>query len=70
MKATRNPYLERYGHHIFRRSSIYIFFFDSFYRRTSNSNKPPNLKSPIQHAQILEAIKNGCGSFAALKKTV
>ena len=57
MKATQNPYLERYGHHIFRKSSIYIFFFDSFYRRTKKFDTPPNLKSPAQHAQILEAIE-------------
>ena len=57
MKATKNPYLERYGHHIFRRSSIYIFFFDSFYVRTSESKRPPNQKSPAQHAQILGAIE-------------
>jgi len=57
MKATQNPYLERYGHHIFRKSSIYIFFFDTFYRRTKKSNTPPNLKSPTQHSQILEAIE-------------
>jgi DNA-binding GntR family transcriptional regulator len=57
MKATKNPYLERYGHHIFRRSSIYIFFFDSFYGSRSDSKKPPILKSPVQHAQILEAVE-------------
>jgi DNA-binding GntR family transcriptional regulator len=57
MKATKNPYLERYGHHIFRRSSIYIFFFDSFYGSRSDSKKPPILKSPVQHTQILEAVE-------------
>ncbi len=57
MKATKNPYLERYGHHIFRQSSIYIFFFDWFYRGTGNSKTPPNQRSPLQHKQILEAIE-------------
>jgi DNA-binding GntR family transcriptional regulator len=58
MKATKNPYLERYGNHIFRKSSIYIFFFDNFYRRTKKSNTPPAQKSPNQHVQLLEAIEN------------
>lgn len=57
MKATKNPYLERYGHHIFRKSSIYVFFFDNFYRGTKKSNTPPAQKSPHQHAQLLEAIE-------------
>jgi len=65
MKATKNPYLERYGHHIFRRSSIYIFFFDSFYISTGNSKKPPIQKSPVQHSQILEAIEKKYHNRAA-----
>lgn len=57
MKAAKNPYLERYCRHILRRSSIYIFFFESFYTLTSNQKSPPRQISPQQHFQILEAIK-------------
>lgn len=65
MEATKNPYLERYGKHIFRRSSLYIFFFDSFYVKTNRSKKPPSLQSPMQHAQILEAIEKKYHNKAA-----
>ncbi len=56
MKASKNQYLEKYGNHIFRHSSIYIFFFDSFYRDTKKSKHPQNLKSPTQHEQLLQTI--------------
>lgn len=65
MKATNNPYLERYGRHIFRRSSIYIFFFDSFYTRSGRQQKPAQLVSPGQHVQILEAIEKKYNNRAA-----
>jgi len=57
MKSAQNTYIERYCRHIFRRSSIYIFFFDSFYSQNKKET-PPNQLSPIQHATILKAIEN------------
>lgn len=65
MKAAKNIYIERYCRHIFRMSSMYIFFFDSFYTRTNKLNIPPRQKSPIQHIQILDAIEKGEQDTAA-----
>ena len=65
MKATQNPYLERYGHNIFRQSGIYILYFDSFYRFGNNSSPTPNLKSPDQHRRLLDAIEKKQADKAA-----
>jgi DNA-binding GntR family transcriptional regulator len=57
MKSSKNIYLERFCKNIFRKSSIYILFFDSFYSRANESKAPPFQKSPSQHIKILKAIE-------------
>lgn len=58
MKCSKNIYLERYCKNIFRKSSIFILFFDSFYSRVNESKVPPFQLSPSQHVGILNAIED------------
>lgn len=62
--AARNVYLERYCRNIFWRSSVYIFFFDSFYS-PNEKEFPPRQLSPIQHPKILKAIEDRDSKSAA-----
>jgi DNA-binding GntR family transcriptional regulator len=63
-KAARNVYIERCCRHIFWRSSIYIFFFDSFYSE-NKKEFPPRQLSLSQHPKILKAIVDGDPKTAA-----
>ncbi|MFH1135594.1 MAG: GntR family transcriptional regulator [Pseudomonadota bacterium] len=56
-KASGNIYFERYCRHIFRRSSFYIFYFDSFYSRRQKEQRLPRQITPRQHAEILAAVE-------------
>lgn len=58
MKSSKNIYLEGFCRNIFRKSSIYILFFDSFYSRTEKSKKHPHQFSLTEHEGILESIEN------------
>ena len=58
VKASGNAYFERYCRHIFRRSTFYIFYFDSFYSKRQKEQALPSQLTPRQHAEILEAIEN------------
>ncbi|MCE5202351.1 MAG: GntR family transcriptional regulator [Synergistaceae bacterium] len=53
-KFSRNHYIEKWVQNMFGRSSIYIFYFDGFY-------KPSNIviehQTPKQHAAIVRAIR-------------
>ena len=63
-KIARNAYLERWSRYIYWRSSIYIFYFDSFYVANTVSDVPPQL-TPTQHAAILEAIRRRDSEMAS-----
>jgi DNA-binding GntR family transcriptional regulator len=52
-EATNNKYLERICKQLFHQASIYIFFFDSFYRAPMDGM----IETPIQHATILQFIE-------------
>lgn len=56
-KASHNLYLESWCTKIFWRSNLYIFYFDSFYKLNRQRTVPPQ-KTPEQHKQILEAIRD------------
>jgi len=56
VKVIENSYLEQYCRHIFWRSNVYIFFFDSFYIKNNKLIKPRQL-TPIQHRRIVKAIE-------------
>ena len=58
MKSSKNIYLENYCKNIFRKSSIYILFFDSFYSGVNKSTVPPFQLSPGEHAGILRSIED------------
>jgi DNA-binding GntR family transcriptional regulator len=58
MESSKNIYLEGYCRNIFRRSSIYILYFDSFYSRDADSTNYRHKLSPKEHVGILEAIEN------------
>ena len=58
MKIAKNAYLERYAKHLFWRSNVYLFFFDTFYSQNKNSEIAPRQKAPTQHRRILKAIRN------------
>lgn len=57
MKAAKNKYFERYCMHLFRRTSLYIFYFDSFYKSGNNHGKLPDQITPSQHLEIVKAIE-------------
>jgi DNA-binding GntR family transcriptional regulator len=56
-KITGNPYLERWTKYIFWRSSLYVFYFDSFYIASTLTEALPQL-APDQHLSIMRAIKD------------
>jgi len=59
IKAANNRYFERYCIHLFRRTSIYIFYFDSFYTASNKTRKIPQQRTPAQHLDIVKAIEKG-----------
>ncbi len=54
-KISRNKYLEQYCRHIFWRSNVYIFFFDSYY---TDNNYGLQRFGPLEHDMIVSAIEN------------
>lgn len=64
LRAAKNKYFERYCRHLFRRSSVYIFYFDSFYRTDENVNEIPRQRTPGQHLEILKAIEKSDAPLA------
>ena len=59
IKSAKNRYFERYCKHLFRRTSVYIFYFDSFYTSGEKFRKLPPQRTPEQHLEIVKAIENG-----------
>lgn len=51
-----NPYLEKYSHHLFWRSSFYVFYFGSYY---TEQEFVRYMLAPRQHQEILTAIASG-----------
>lgn len=56
-RMSGNPYFERYCHHAFWRSNLYVFFFDTFYRHLKHAG--PVSKTSVYHQRIYEAIAAG-----------
>jgi len=52
---SRNRYLEQYCRHIFWRSNVYIFFFDSYY---TGKDSGIQIFAPVEHERIIRAIEN------------
>lgn len=67
-KLARNAYLERWSRYIYWRSSIYIFYFDSFYVADRVADVPPQ-RTPTQHAAILDAIGGRNSATASILMT-
>lgn len=59
-ESSGNKYLERVSKQLFHQSSIYIFFFDSFYTSPHESK----IKTPEQHERILHFVKKRDGDNA------
>ncbi len=57
IKSAGNSYFERYCRHLFRRSSFYIFYFDSFYSTGKKIKRLPRQLTPNQHLEIVDAIE-------------
>jgi DNA-binding GntR family transcriptional regulator len=57
IKSAKNKYFERYCKHLFRRTSVYIFYFDSFYTSVDKFKKIPRQRTPGQHLEIVKAIE-------------
>jgi DNA-binding GntR family transcriptional regulator len=57
IKSAKNKYFERYCKHLFRRTSVYILYFDSFYTSNEKFNKLPRQRTPGQHLEIVKAIE-------------
>ncbi len=57
IQSAKNKYFERYCKHLFRKTSVYIFYFDSFYTSNEKFNKLPRQRTPGQHLEIFEAIE-------------
>ncbi len=53
VRISRNTYLELYCRHVFWRSNLYIFFFDSYYVQKETDDR-----LHLTHADIVEAIAN------------
>lgn len=64
IKSAKNKYFERYCTHLFRRTSVYIFYFDSFYTSNEKFNKLPRQRTPGQHLEIVKAIEKGDAQLA------
>lgn len=64
IKSAKNEYFERYCKHLFRRTSVYIFYFDSFYTSGGKSNNLPRQRTPGQHLEIVKAIEKGDAKLA------
>lgn len=64
IKSAKNKYFERYCKHLFRRTSVYIFYFDSFYTSGNKSKKLPRQRTPGQHRKIVKAIEKGDAKLA------
>jgi DNA-binding GntR family transcriptional regulator len=58
-KSAKNKYFERYCKHLFRRTSVYIFYFDSFYTSGDKLKKVPRQRTPGQHMEIAKAVEKG-----------
>jgi len=52
-RISQNTYLEKYWRHIFWRSNIYIFFFDTYYMEATLMETQA---TPEQHGMIVDAI--------------
>ena len=52
-RISQNTYLEKYWRHIFWRSNIYIFFFDTYYMEITSMKTQA---TPEQHGIIVDAI--------------
>jgi len=64
IKSANNKYFERYCKHLFRRTSVYIFYFDSFYTSHDKFNKLPRQRTPGQHLEIVKAVEKGDAEMA------
>ncbi|WP_136806470.1 GntR family transcriptional regulator [Desulfosediminicola flagellatus] len=53
-ESTKNKFLARISKQLFHQSSIYIFFFDSFYTSPHESK----IQTPDQHEAILQCVRN------------
>jgi DNA-binding GntR family transcriptional regulator len=57
IQSAKNKYFERYCKHLFRKTSVYIFYFDSFYTSHEKFNRLPRQRTPGQHLEIVQAIE-------------
>lgn len=64
IQSAKNKYFERYCRHLFRRTSVYIFYFDSFYTAGDNFRKLPRQRTPGQHLEIVKAVEKGDAALA------